>query len=68
LSPSDDEIWREPVRGGYRDPWLFTRPGAERLEAFRDGTSPRPPLARLTGAMPTRFGEGTAEGSMPATA
>jgi uncharacterized protein (TIGR00369 family) len=68
LSSGADEIWREPVRGGYRDPWLLTRPGAERLEAFRDGSSPRPPLARLTGAMPTGFGDGTAEACMPATA
>ncbi len=68
LSPSDDGIWLEPVRGGYPDPWLLTRPGTERLEAFRDGSSPPPPLAHLTGAMPTDFGEGTAEARMPATA
>ena len=68
MSPSEDGIWLEPVRGGYPDPWLLTRPGTERLEAFRDGSSPPPPLAHLTGAMPTAFGEGTAEARMPATA
>ena len=68
MSPAEDAIWREPVRGGYPDPWLLTLPGRERLEAFRDGRSPPPPLAHLTGAMPTGFGAGTAEARMPATA
>jgi uncharacterized protein (TIGR00369 family) len=68
LSSGEDEIWREPVRGGYPDPWLLSRPGAERLAAFREGSSPPPPLAHLTGARPTGFGEGTAEARMPATA
>ena len=40
LSAGADEIWREPVRGGYPDLWLFTRPGSERLEGF--ATAPRP--------------------------
>ena len=60
-------IWREPVRGGYPDPWLLTLPGAERLEGFRDGSTPAPPLTHLTGARPTGFGDGTAEAEMPAT-
>jgi uncharacterized protein (TIGR00369 family) len=59
--------WREPVRGGYPDPWMLSMSGLERLNAWRQGTAPWPPLYHLTGARPTGFGEGTAEAEMPAT-
>jgi uncharacterized protein (TIGR00369 family) len=57
--------WREPVRGGYPDPALFAQPGLERLEALRDGHSPRPPLQRLTGLRLTEVAAGTAVFEMP---
>jgi uncharacterized protein (TIGR00369 family) len=61
------EIWREPVRGGYPHPGVFSLPGLERLQRWRAGDSPAPPLFHLTGARPTGFGEGTADAEMPAT-
>jgi uncharacterized protein (TIGR00369 family) len=61
------EVWREPVRGGYPDPRMLALPGRRRLECWRRGVMPPPPLAHLTGAMPTGFGTGTAEARMPAS-
>lgn len=61
------EVWREPVRGGYPDRRLMAWPGRRRLECWRRGIMPPPPLAHLTGAMPTGFGTGTAEARMPAS-
>jgi uncharacterized protein (TIGR00369 family) len=59
--------WSEPVRGGYPEPSMLSLTGLERLNAWRQGTAPWPPLYHLTGARPTGFGEGTAEAEMPAT-
>src|SRR3954468_22703030 len=61
------EVWREPVRGGSPDPRMLALPGRRRLECWRRGVMPPPPLAHLTGAMPTGFGAGTAEARMPAS-
>src|SRR3954454_14972982 len=58
-------VWKEEVRGGYPDPRLLALPGRRRLECWRRGVNPPPPLAHLTGAMPTGFGTGTAEARMP---
>jgi uncharacterized protein (TIGR00369 family) len=60
-------VWREEVRGGYPDRRLIALPGRRRLACWRRGINPPPPLAHLTGAMPTGFGTGTAEARMPAT-
>src|ERR687887_2003992 len=60
-------VWREEVRGGYPDPRLIALSGRERLEGWRRGTTPPPPLTHLTGAIPTAFGSGTAEARMPAS-
>jgi uncharacterized protein (TIGR00369 family) len=60
-------VWREEVRGGYPDPRLIALPGRRRLECWRRRINPPPPLRHLTGAMPTGFGTGTAEATMPAT-
>jgi uncharacterized protein (TIGR00369 family) len=57
--------WREPVRGGYPHPGLFSLPGLERLLSLRDGRTPRPPLQRLTGLRLTEVGEGTAVFELP---
>ena len=62
-----EEIWREPVRGGYPEPWMFALPGRERLERWRRGLNPDPPLTHLTGARPSGFGDGTADAEMPAS-
>jgi uncharacterized protein (TIGR00369 family) len=61
------DVWREPVRGGYPHPGVLALSGLERLRRFGDGSSPAPPLFHLTGARPTRFGEGTADAEMPAS-
>lgn len=55
------------MRGGYPDRRLIALPGRRRLECWRRGISPPPPLAHLTGAIPTGFGTGTAEARMPAS-
>ncbi len=61
-------VWKEEVRGGYPDPRLIALPGRRRLECWRREAVPPPPLSRLTGAMPTGFGTGTADARMPASA
>lgn len=55
------------MRGDYPDPAVVALPGRERLEGWRHGTWPPPPLSHLTGAVPVRFGDGTAEAEMPAS-
>jgi uncharacterized protein (TIGR00369 family) len=55
------------VRGGYPEPWMLASPGRERLNRWRHGVAPTPPLYHLTGSRPTGFGDGTAEAEMPAT-
>ncbi len=60
-------VWTEPVRGDYPDPAVVALPGRERLDGWRRRTSPPPPLSHLTGAVPVRFGDGTAEAEMPAS-
>ncbi len=67
MSVAEVPIWREEVRGGYPDRRLIALSGRERLEGWRRGTSPPPPLTHLTGALPTGFGSGTAEAKMPAS-
>ncbi len=60
-------VWREPVRGSYPDRRLIALPGRERLDGWRRGLWPPPPLSHLTGAQPTGFGSGTADAEMPAS-
>ncbi len=60
-------IWREDVRGSYPDRRLIALPGRERLQGWRRRTSPPPPLSHLTGAVPVRFSDGTADAEMPAS-
>jgi uncharacterized protein (TIGR00369 family) len=62
-----NEIWQEPVRGGYPDPAVLGLSGLERLRLWRVQAMPAPPLHHLTGAMPVAFGDGTAEAEMPAS-
>ncbi len=61
------ELWREEVRGGYPDPRLLALPGLERLQEWGRGRAPAPPLTRLTGALITEVGSGTAGAEMPAS-
>jgi uncharacterized protein (TIGR00369 family) len=61
------EVWREEVRGGYPDPRLVALSGREQLEAWSLQRAPAPPLSRLTGAMITEVGSGTASAAMPVT-
>jgi uncharacterized protein (TIGR00369 family) len=64
---TEPEVWREPMRGGYPDPAIIGLSGAERMRQWRLQRLPPPPVHHLTGAMPTGFGEGTAEAEMPAS-
>ena len=54
------EPWREPVRGGHPDARLVQRAGADQLRATLDGTTPAPPLSRLTGMQLVEFAAGAA--------
>ncbi len=67
LASGGDEpgLWREPVRGGHPDPGLAARPGAEQLQAVIDGTTPTPPLSRLTGMRLAEFAFGSATFTLP---
>src|SRR5918996_1543925 len=60
-------IWEEEARGGYPDPAMLALPGRERLTRWNRGAAPVPPLSRLTGAIYTGFGDGTANAEMPAS-
>jgi uncharacterized protein (TIGR00369 family) len=62
-----DGVWQEPVRGDYPDPRVIGLSGRERLAQFGLRRSPAPPLFHLTGALPVRFGDGTADAEMPAS-
>jgi uncharacterized protein (TIGR00369 family) len=65
--PPSPQVWREEVRGGYPDPRLLSQSGRERLETWIRGRAPAPPLSRLTGAIFTEAGSGTAGARMPAS-
>lgn len=60
-----DAPWREPARGGHPDARLAARPGADQLQALLDGSSPAPPLSRLTGMRLVEFAPGAATFTMP---
>ena len=60
-------VWEEDPRGGYPDPSMLALPGRERLTQWSRGAAPAPPLSRLTGAIYTQFGDGTATAEMPAS-
>lgn len=66
MSEAAEAIWREPVRGGYPEPWMLGLDPRERMAAFRR-EGPAPPLGHLTGATFAGFGDGTAEAEMPAS-
>jgi uncharacterized protein (TIGR00369 family) len=66
MAAEPEEVWREPVRGGYPDPRVMALSGPERLALWARGKMPPPPLHHLTGALPIAFGEGTAVSEMPA--
>jgi uncharacterized protein (TIGR00369 family) len=61
------EAWREPVRGGYPDPALFSLPGIDQLRAMLDGRVPSCPLNHLVGTKLTEVGAGKATFTMPAS-
>lgn len=67
MSATATEVWREEPRGGYPDPSMLALAGRERLTLWNRGAAPAPPLSRLTGAIYTGVGDGTAEAEMPAT-
>src|SRR5439155_1602790 len=64
---ADDEIWREPVRGGYADVSFLGLDGMERMRASLRGIGFAPPIHHLTGLRPTEGGPGNAAFAMPAS-
>ncbi len=60
-----DGPWREPARGGHPDARLAAQPGADLLQAILDGSTPAPPLSRLTGMRLAGFAPGTATFTLP---
>jgi uncharacterized protein (TIGR00369 family) len=63
--PPGQGPWREPPRGGHPDARLAARPGADQLQAMLDGSTPAPPLSRLTGMRLVEFGPGAATFTLP---
>ncbi|MGZ4241212.1 MAG: PaaI family thioesterase [Actinomycetota bacterium] len=61
-----DEIWKEPVRGGYPDLRLFGLPGIELLRRNLERLNPIPPIAHLTGLWIDSVSEREVVFSMPA--
>ncbi len=55
----------EPVRGGTGHASLAALPGVDALRTWLDGTSPAPPLARLTGRRLVDVGVGTVTFALP---
>ena len=62
-----DEIWKEPVRGGYADIGFLGLDGLERMRVAALGTMPAPPIHHLTGLRPAAGDEGVATYEMPAS-
>jgi uncharacterized protein (TIGR00369 family) len=62
-----EEIWREPVRGGYADVSFLGLDGMERMRASLRGFGFAPPIHHLTGLRPTEAGSGSAVFAMPAS-
>lgn len=62
-----NDVWREPVRGGFWDPSVVALPGIERMQALYRGLLPIPPFSRLTGASLTQVGAGSITASLPAS-
>ncbi len=61
------DIVDEPVRGGVGSPALASLPGVEALRTWLDGTSPRPPIAHLTGRRLVAVEPGAVTYSIPVT-
>jgi uncharacterized protein (TIGR00369 family) len=66
-SSAHERIWEQEPRGGYPDPIMLGLSGRERLMQWNRGAAPAPPLSRLTGAIYTGVGDGTASAEMPAS-
>ena len=63
----EQEIWREPPRGGYADLSFLGLDGMDRLRASIRRQVPGPPIHHLSGIQPTDGGPGFAVFSMPAS-
>src|SRR2546421_4871862 len=62
-----EEIWKEPVRGGYADVSFLGFDGMERMRASLGGVGVAPPIHHLTGVRPTGGEPGSAVFTMPAS-
>jgi class 3 adenylate cyclase len=60
-----NDVWREPVRGGFWDPSVVALPGIERVQGMYRGLLPPPPIARLTGSTLTQVSAGSITVSIP---
>lgn len=63
--PEVTPIWDEPPRGGSADASLLALSGHDQLRSFLDGTSPSPPVARLTGRRLAEVEPGRAVYTLP---
>lgn len=61
------EIWEEPVRGGYPEPWTMLLIGDETNIDLFMRHAPAPPMAHLTGLWPREWNAEEGQASMPAT-
>ena len=68
MSPQPaSDVWSEGAPGGSPAPRHAALSGRERLPWWTRGGAPKSPLTRLTGAIYTRVGDGTASAEMPAS-
>src|SRR5438105_457211 len=67
VTAAEDEIWREPVRGGYADISFLGLDGLERIRVAGLGTMPAPPIHHLTGLRPLEASPGNVGYEMPAS-
>lgn len=64
---SDDSFHDEPARGRFLTAEVIAHPGIDVMRSFQDGTTPAPPITRLTGLRPTEVGPGLSTFAMPAS-
>ena len=67
MAEAEQEIWREPARGGYADVGFLGLDGLERMRVAAKGAMPAPPIHHLSGIRPVDGGPGTAAYEMPAS-
>jgi uncharacterized protein (TIGR00369 family) len=68
MTPADEKpIWQQPAIGSYPDPAWIGLSGLERMQAFREGRVPLPPISYLTEILFTNVSAGHVGFQMPAS-